>query len=103
MCLSSVFSYFLGNTNGFDTLGAEFHEGFGLGIEAASVALDDGLPDDSEGGFGAEKVFVVELLDHFHDVLYGQTGVFDVGYLMPGIVGHGSVGYEPVFLYVLEE
>jgi hypothetical protein len=27
MCLSNVFSYFLGNTNGLITLSAELHEG----------------------------------------------------------------------------
>src|ERR1700677_1381347 len=103
ICLSNVSSYLIGNTNGPISLRAEFHKGFGLGIEAANVVVDDGLPDNPEGGFGSEKVFVVKLLDHFHDVLDGQSGVLDVGHLMPGFVGHGFIGYEAVFLHVLEE
>jgi hypothetical protein len=84
-------------------VGTELHEGLGLGVEAGNVAVDDGLPDDTEGGFGAEEVFVVELLDHFQDVLGGQTGVLDVGHLMPGFVGHSLVGYEAILLRVVEE
>lgn len=74
-----MYSHFLGKTNGLITLGAEPHEAEGLGIETANIAVDDRLPDDSEGSFGSEKLFVTELLDHFHDVLDGQTGVPDVG------------------------
>jgi hypothetical protein len=68
-----------GKTNDLITLCAEPHKGLGPRVEAGDVAVDDGLPDNPERGFGAEKVFVVELLDHLHDVLDGQTGVFDVG------------------------
>src|SRR4029077_14520953 len=78
MCLSHLFSHFLGNTNGLITLSAEFHERFSLGVQAGNVAVDDSLPDDTEGNFGAEEVFVVKLLDLFQNLLGGQAGVLDV-------------------------
>src|ERR1700733_5459490 len=86
MRLSNVFSHFPGNTNGLITLGAESHEGFGLGVEAGEGAVEDSLPDDTEGSFGTEEVFVVELFDHFQNVPYRQTGVLDVRHLTPGFV-----------------
>src|ERR1700733_2064929 len=76
--LSIVFSHFPGKTNSLITLGAEPHEAAGFGVKSANVVVDDGLPDNSQGGFGAEEVFVVELVDHFHDVLDRQPRVLDV-------------------------
>jgi hypothetical protein len=40
MCLSNAFSYFLGKTNGFITLGAELHEGLSPVRDDASPALN---------------------------------------------------------------
>lgn len=83
---------------GFVALGAELHEGLGFDVKAGDVAVDDGLPDDAEGGLGAEVVFVVELVDHLHDVLDGEAGVLDVGHLVTAAILHVFVGDEAVFV-----
>ena len=41
---------------GLVALAAELHEGLGFGVETGNVAVDDGLPDDTEGGLGAETL-----------------------------------------------
>src|SRR6202789_539038 len=94
---------FLGGARCFVALGAKLHEGFGLSVEAWDIAVDGGLPDDAEGSLGAEVVLVVELVDHLHDVLDGEAGVFDVCHLVAAVVGHGLVGDEAVDLGVVEE
>ena len=96
-CALSGVLFLLGRA-GLVALRAELHEGLGFDVEARHVAVDDGLPDDAEGGLGAEVVFVVELVHHLHDVLGGQAGVLDVGHLVAAAVFHLFVGDEAVAL-----
>ena len=77
---------FLDGADGLVALGTKLHEGLGFSVEAGHIAVDDGLPDDAEGGLGAEIVLVVELVHHLHDVLDGQAGILDVGHLVAAIV-----------------
>ena len=59
---------------GLVALAAELHEGLGFDVETGDVAVDDGLPDYAEGSLGTEVVFVVELVNHLHDVLSREAG-----------------------------
>ena len=84
-------------------LRAKLHEGLGFGVEPGNIAVHDCLPDDSEGCFGPEVVFVVELVDHLHYILGWQAGILDVCHLMASLIGHGSVGDESICLRIVEE
>jgi hypothetical protein len=96
LCLKCVL--FLHLARGLVSLGAELHEGLGFNVETRHVAVDDCFPDYAEGGLGTEVVLVVEAVNHFHDVLDGETGVFDVRHLVAGIVFHLLVGDVAVLL-----
>jgi hypothetical protein len=75
-------------------LAAKLHEGTSFGVEACDITIDDGFPDDAEGGPGAEVVFVVERVHHLHDVFCSDAGIFDVSHLVASAILHLLVGDE---------
>lgn len=81
----------------------KLHEGAGLRVQAGNVAIDDSAPHHPECGFWADKIVVVQVVDHFHDVLSRQARILDVGHLVPCIIRHGIVGDEAILLCVIEK
>jgi hypothetical protein len=103
MCLSNVVCRRLGDEYSLIALSPKLQEGSCFSVETRNIAVNDGFPNDADGGFGTEEVFVIEFVDHFHDVLGGQPRILDMGNLMPSFVGHGSFGHESIFLNEFEE
>src|SRR3979409_1974826 len=57
----------------------QLHERFGFLIKALPFfTVEYGFAHNAEDGFGTEIVFVVKLVDHFHHVLTGKAGIFDL-------------------------
>src|ERR1700721_939066 len=80
----------------FVSLGTELNEGASFGVKTRDVTIDDGLPDDAEGGLGTKVVFVVKLMHHLHDVVGGKARVLDMGHLVAVAVFHLLVGYKTI-------
>jgi len=87
----------------FVALGTELHKGASFGVEAGNVTIDDGLPDDAEGGLRTEVVFVVKLVHHLHDVVDWKAGVLDVGHLVAVTVFHLLISDETILLDEVEK
>src|SRR5271154_2570237 len=79
-------------------LGAQLHEAGGFVVEAlALVAVPEGFADDAPDDARAEIILVVEAIDAFHHVGFGEVRVFDVGKLVATVVGEGF-HFEETFL-----